>query len=160
MTSWSIDFQIICFKKLASYLLIWISFSRKLLVNFWSITSKISDAKSDASWKSILIYDHKSYMISEFSILVNENHICSFTLIFYLTHYMQFLDVEVFQPYKHWHQIVIQKTISKSFVKYSLNQFLKDLAKIQINTFKASTIWHAFEIQKCNQWMSKNACKI
>ena len=63
---------------------------------------------------------------------------------------MQPLDVGVFQPYKHWHNVAIQEAISESFIEYSLTQFLKDLTKIRNNTFKASTIQNAFE--KSGMW--------
>ncbi len=75
----------------------------------------------------------------------------------HLTHCMQPLDVGVFQPYKHWHDQVIQDAVATLFVEYSIGQFLNDLTKIRNNTFKASTIRHAFE--KSGMWpVSEKQC--
>jgi hypothetical protein len=84
-------------------------------------------------------------MTSELIALINDNHIRLYSLISHLTHCMQSLDVGVFQSYKHWHNVAIQKAIAESFVEYSLTQFLRDLTKIRNETFKSSTIRHAFE---------------
>jgi hypothetical protein len=46
--------------------------------------------------------------------------------------------------------VTIQKSIAKSFVEYFLTQFLRDLTKIRNETFKLSTIRHAFE--KSEMW--------
>ena len=54
-----------------------------------------------------------SYCTPEFIKLANENHIRPLPLIPHLTHCMQPLDVGVFQPYKHWHDKVIQDILAK-----------------------------------------------
>jgi hypothetical protein len=89
--------------------------------------------------------NHGTHMTPEFIALANDNHIRPFPLIPHLTHCMQPLDVGVFGPYKHWHGVAIQEAIVRSFVEYSLEQFLGDLVKIRNNVFKRSTIRHAFE---------------
>ena len=104
-----------------------------------------SNAGPEADWKLLLMDNHGSHLISEFLILANDNHIRPFPFIPHLTHCMQPLDVGIFQPYKRWHQVAIQEAIAENFVKYSTSRFLKDLTKIRNNTFKNSTIRHAFE---------------
>jgi len=57
---------------------------------------------------------------------------------------MQPLDVSVFQLYKHWHDVAIKDVIASLDVEYGLRSFLRDLAWIRQQTFKKSTIRHAF----------------
>jgi hypothetical protein len=45
--------------------------------------------------------NHESHETAEFLKLANDNHILSYPLLLHLMHYMQSLDVGVFQPYKH-----------------------------------------------------------
>jgi hypothetical protein len=111
---------------------------------------KHSDVDSDAEWKLMLMNNHESHITFEFIAFANENRIRSFSLIFHLTHYMQSLNVEIFQFYKHWHDQIIQNAVDTSFVKYSIGQFLHNLTKIRNHTFKSSTIRHAFK--KFEMW--------
>ena len=60
-----------------------------------------SDAGFDANWKLMFINNHENHCTHEFMILVNNNHICSYTLIPHLIHCMQFLNVGIFQIYRH-----------------------------------------------------------
>lgn len=119
--------------------------SDEIAVEYLKHFIKNSDAGPDAEWKLMLMDNHGSHTTPEFVDLANENHIRPYPLIPHLTHCMQPLDVGVFQPYKHWHNVAIQEAISESFIEYSLTQFLKDLTKIRNNTFKASTIRNVFE---------------
>jgi hypothetical protein len=77
--------------------------SDKIALKFLKHYIKNSDdVDSDATeWKLMLMNNHESHITSEFIALANENHIRPFSLIPHLTHCMQPLDVEVFQPYKH-----------------------------------------------------------
>jgi hypothetical protein len=122
----------------------------KIEIEYLKHYIKNSNAESNADWKLMLMNNHDSHMTSELIALINDNHIRFYLLISHLTHCMQSLNVNVFQSYKHWHNVTIQKTIAKSFVKYSLTQFLRDLTKIRNETFKSSTIRHAFE--KSEMW--------
>ena len=67
--------------------------------------------------------NHGSHVTPEFVLLANENHIRPYPLIQHLTDCMQYLDVSVFQPYKHWHQQAIKENVVSSFVEYSMTRF-------------------------------------
>ena len=54
-------------------------------------------------WKILVINDYSSHIIYEFFNYVIEYKICLFMFPAHLTHITQFLDVEVFQLYKHWY---------------------------------------------------------
>jgi len=76
----------------------------------------------------MLINNYKSHKTTEFIRLANENHILLYPLIAHLTHYMQPLDVGVFYPYKHWHDIAIKNALAKLDITYALISFLRDLS--------------------------------
>jgi hypothetical protein len=90
----------------------------------------------EQSWKS---------QTPEFIQLANENNILSYSLLAHLTHCMQPLDVGCFQPYKHWHDVVIKNALTGLEIEYGLRSFLWDLEKIREQTFKKHTIKHAFQ---------------
>ena len=109
-----------------------------------------SDSGPEADWKIMLMDNHGSHCTPEFIALANINHIRPYLLIPHLTHCMQPLDVGVFQPYKHWHDMAIQDALLEFNVEYTLQRFLADLTKIRDNTFKKCTIRSAFE--KSGMW--------
>jgi hypothetical protein len=88
--------------------------------------------------------NHGSHETVEFIKLANDNHILPYPLIAHLTHCMQPLDVGVFHPYKHWHNIAIQDALAGLDVEYGIRSFFRDLSGIREQTFKKSTIRSAF----------------
>ena len=84
--------------------------------------------------------NHKSHETSEFIRSANKNHILPYPLIPHLTHCMQPLDVGVFHPYKHWHDVAIKDALTKLDIEYSLVSFLRDLKWIREQTFDRKTI--------------------
>ena len=103
-----------------------------------------SDSGPEADWKIMLMDNHDSHA------LANINHTRPYSLIPHLTHCMQPLDVGVFHPYKHWHDMTIQDALLQFNVEHTLQRFLADLTKIRDNTFKKCTIRSAFE--KSGTW--------
>ena len=106
--------------------------SDKIGIEYLQHLIKHTDCGPDADWKLLLMDNHGSHITPEFVKLANENRIRPFPFIPHLTHCMQPLDVGVFEPYKHWHDKAISEFVAKSFIDYSLTQFLQDLGKIRI----------------------------
>ena len=98
----------------------------------------------------MLIDNHGSHCTPQFIELANKNHICPYALIPHLTHCMQPLDIGIFQPYKHWHDVAIQDALLEFNTEYTVPQFLGDPTKLQANTFKESAIRHVFK--KSDMW--------
>ncbi len=122
----------------------------KIALKFLKHYIKHSDAKFNAKWKLMFMNNHESHLIIEFINLINKNHIRSFSFISHLIHFMQSLNLNISRFYKHWHNVIIKEIIAKSFVEYSLIQFLSDFIKIKNNIFKSIIIRHVFE--KCDMW--------
>ena len=112
----------------------------------------IENSNSDTLkfWKLMFMNNHDNYMIFEFIKLTNNNHIRSFLLIFHFTHCIQFLNVNIFQFYEHWHDVAIQKTFEKFNIEYSFFHFCHDFIKIRNNIFKNKIIRNAF--RKSEMW--------
>ena len=119
--------------------------SNQIGIEFLKHYIKNSDADFHANWKLMFMNNHENHCTYEFVMFVNDNHIHFYSLIFHLTHCMQSLNVGEFQTYKHWHDVAIQQTISRSFVKYTMFQFLRDFNKIYNNIFKSFTIHNTFK---------------
>lgn len=94
--------------------------------------------------------NHDSHVTSESALLADENHIRPYSLISHLTHCIQPLDVEIFQPYKHWYNMAIQNAMTKFNLNYSTVRFCEKLIKIRDNRFKKSMIQFVFE--KCGMY--------
>ena len=111
---------------------------------------KNSNAGPNAEWKLMLMDNHDSHSSAEFLRLANENYIRPYKLIPHLTHYMQPLDVGVFHPYKHWHDVAIKDSLARLDVDYSIVSFLRDLKWIRNKTFTQKTIKSAWK--KSGMW--------
>ena len=68
--------------------------------------------------------NHKSHKTPIFINLANENHVLPYPLIPHLTHCMQPFDVDIFQLYKHWHDVAIQDALINMDIEYDICSFL------------------------------------
>ena len=119
--------------------------SNQIGVEFLKHYTENSDADSHANWKLMLMNNHENHCIHEFVKFTNDNHIRLYLLIPHLSHCMQSLDVDVFQTYERCHDVAIQQTISTSFVKNTVFQFLRNFNKIRNNIFKSFIIRNVFK---------------
>jgi len=103
------------------------------------------EENGNSLWKLIILDSHTSHMTPELRLMAAQYNIHLFTLPSHLTHILQPLDVGIFQPYKHWHKEAVQSSIRKLDLSYTVSSFIRDLPEIRENTFKASTIIHAFQ---------------
>ena len=122
----------------------------QIAIEFLKHFIKHSNTGPHSEWKLLLMDNHGSHEIPEFLKLANENCILPYPLIPHLTHCMQPLDVGIFQPYKHWHNVAIRDSLAGLSTEYGIRSFLRDLPTIRENTFKKRTIRHAFK--KSGMW--------
>jgi len=102
------------------------------------------EENGNSLWKLIILDSHTSHMTPELRLMAAQYNIHLFTLPAHLTHVLQPLDVGIFQPYKHWHKEAVHSSIRKLDLSYTVSSFIRDLPEIRANTFKASTVIHAF----------------
>jgi hypothetical protein len=98
----------------------------------------------------LLVDSHVSHTNPDFIINAEKSNIHIYSFPSHLTHILQPLDVGIFQPYKHWHKEAVHTAVWNLDLEYTLQSFMRDLPKIREQTFKESTIIHAF--QKAGVW--------
>ena len=76
--------------------------------------------------------------------LATANNIVLFRLSAHSTHLTQPLDVGVFQPYKHYHAEAIDNAVRMGDSEFGKLEFLAAFQTFRTQTFKPSTIRHAF----------------
>ena len=104
-----------------------------------------SEGNTSCPWKVIVLDSHTSHTTPELRLMAEQYNIHLYALPSHLAHVLQPLDVGIFQPYKHWHKEAVHSSIRKLDLTYTVGSFLRDLAGIRANTFKSSTIIHAFQ---------------
>lgn len=116
-----------------------------------------SDSGPEADWKVMRIDNHGSHCTPEFIALANTNRIRPYPFISHLVHWMQPLDVGVFQPSKLWHDVAIQDALAEFNIEYLLSQFLEDhLTKIRNNTYKKNSRRIADDLQQKSNLLQSN----
>jgi len=88
-----------------------------------------------------------SHITFSFEEMARKNHIVLFKLPAHSTHLTQPLDVGVFQPYKHHHGEAIDRSVRRGISKFDRLDFLHAFQDFRNQTFKRSTIRHAW--RKC-----------
>ncbi|KAF5202127.1 Transposase protein, partial [Thalictrum thalictroides] len=95
-------------------------------------------------WKILLLDSHESHCYEPFQLKCTESHIYLFYFPSHLTHALQPLDVGIFRPWKHYHNLAIQAALRSLDFEYTITSFFRDLTKIRTQTFKQYTIVNAF----------------
>jgi hypothetical protein len=101
--------------------------NNEIAIKFLQHFIRNSDARPHLDWKLLLMDNYGSHETPKFIKFANENHILLYPLLAHITHCMQPLDVGVFQPYKHWHDVAIKDALARLDVEYGLRSFLRDL---------------------------------
>ena len=101
-----------------------------IAIQFLKHFIKYTNMGPHSEWKLLLMDNHGSHETGEFLKLANDNHILPYPLIPHLTHCMQPLDVGVFQPYKHWHEVAMRDALASLSFEYDVRSFLRDLPTI------------------------------
>ena len=131
--------------------------SDKIAIAYLQHYIENSDVGSESDWKLMLMDNHGSHVTPEFIKLANENRIRPYPLIPHLTHCMQPLDVGVFQPYIHWHDVAIQDAIAEFNVEYTITRFCQDLTKIR-DTYSRNPLFNLpLKNLECGLLMRRNA---
>jgi hypothetical protein len=103
-------------------------------------------AKSVVGKYRMLIFDGAgSHMSDQFTWYCWQHDIIPFRLPAHTTHLLQPLDVGIFQPLKHWHQVPIVDSIQYGDLEYSKTEFLHAYQTIRDRTFKRQTILSAWQ---------------
>ena len=104
-----------------------------------------SHAGPQKLWKILLLDGHESHRTEEFQLKAANHHIKLFYFPSHLTHVLQPLDVGVFRPWKHYHNLAIQAALRSLDFDYTITSFFRDLTQIRSQTMQRHTITNAFK---------------
>lgn len=97
-------------------------------------------------YRLILFDGHESHTTYEFISFCNEKKIIPFCLPPHTTHFLQPLDVAIFQPYKHWHAQEVDEPARTGCMEFTRVEFLDSLKQIRQKTFKENTILRGWRV--------------
>ena len=100
--------------------------------------------KRQGAWLLLIIDGFGSHMTIPFFEVATVNKIVLFRLLAHSTHLTQPLDVGVFQPFKHYHTEAIDRAVRLGDSQFGKLEFLAAFQGFRNETFKPSTIRHAF----------------
>ncbi len=101
--------------------------------------------KRRGEWLLLIIDGYGSHITIVFHNLATANKIVLFQLPPHSTYLTQPLDVGVFQLFKHYYIDAIDKAVRLGDEKFGKLEFLSAFQSFCNETFKSSTIWHAFK---------------
>ena len=104
-----------------------------------------TSSKRQGAWLLLIIDGFGSHMTIPFFELATANNIVLFRLPAHSTHLTQPLDVGVFQPFKHYHTEAIDRAVRLGDCQFGKLEFLAAFQGFRNETFKPSTIRHAFK---------------
>jgi hypothetical protein len=105
---------------------------------------KHHDCGPEKHWRILLIDGASCHNAPEFIIKAKMHRIWIVKFPSHQTHLIQPLDVGCFRPWKTYQQNAIMNAIRSFQPEYNVRSFLRDLPQIRTQTFKESTIRHAF----------------
>ncbi len=107
----------------------------------------------------LIVDEFDSHMTILFLKLCKKAKIVLYKLSSHFTHLTQSLDVDVFQPFKHYHTKTIDHAVRLSDYNFDKLKFLAAFQSFRNKTFKTSTIKHAFKQIKLVSYNSEIVLK-
>lgn len=103
--------------------------------------------------KGLLLMDnHISHQTFEFLKYAREKGILLYYLPPHATHFLQPLDVVIFQPYKHWHAEAVDAATRTGCYNITKVDFLASLQSIRRQIFEKNTVRSAFRKTRIIPW--------
>jgi hypothetical protein len=108
----------------------------KLGMEWLRHSDKQTASRRKGKYRMLVFDGHGSHLTDEFTYYCWEHNIIPFRLPAYSTHLLQPLDIDVFQPFKHWHQVVLYNEVRYGAFEFSKVDFLAVFQEIHDRTFK------------------------
>ena len=105
---------------------------------------KYSAPMRTSSHRLLIVDGHESHCTKQFIEYCDSHNIVLFALPPHTTHFLQPLDVGVFQPYKHWHSKALDEAIQNGCIDYKRDDFLADFESFRAKALTITTIRSAF----------------
>jgi hypothetical protein len=106
--------------------------------------NRLTKPSRSSDWRLLLLDGYESHLTLEFIKYCDFNRIEVLQIPPHSTHFMQPLDVGVFQVWKHWHSEIIDSLIRQGVGVFDRQAFLTCIEEIRVLTFKEDTIRSAW----------------
>ena len=100
--------------------------------------------RAKKAWMLFIINEFEFHVTYSVLNVIIKNNIILFVLFNHIIHFIQLLNVNVFQSYKHHHSKTINKTVKLNDYKFDKMEFLITFNIFCTQTFKSFIIKHAF----------------
>lgn len=117
----------------------------ELMVRWIAHFEKHSQRSQRGAWRLLLLDGYGSHHTYEFIKYCDEHKIIPFGLPSHSTHFLQPLDVVVFQPYKHYHSEAVNRAARLGCSDYNKLEFFNDFEYFRRQALSPGTIRAAFE---------------
>ena len=124
----------------------------EIALNWIRHFDKWSKKRQIGEWRLLLLDGHNSHCTFEFLSYARENKILLYFLIAHCSQILQPLDVSIFQPYKHWHDVAVGDHNRMGLTAMTKTDFLDHIHSIRQRTFKSGTIKKAFHDSGIHPW--------
>ena len=88
----------------------------------------------------LLLNSYSSHLTKEFAEYCEEKNIHLLAIPPHTSHFLQPLDVVLFQPFKHHHRLAVEMAVRTGCTNFNTVEFLHALHQIRTATFKSSSI--------------------
>ncbi|TKA66365.1 hypothetical protein B0A49_07680, partial [Cryomyces minteri] len=105
---------------------------------------KFSAKRQTGAWRLLLLDGHGPHATKDFLDYGDDHKILLYYLPPHATHFLQPLDVVVFQPYKHWHAEAVDAATRTGCTNFNKVEFLAALQSIRLQTLQKSTVLSAW----------------
>jgi hypothetical protein len=117
----------------------------ELMLEWIAHFEKHSQRSQRGTWRLLLLDGYGSHHTLEFIRYCDEHRIIPFGLPSHSTHFLQPLDVVVFQPYKHYHAEAVDRAARLGCDDYNKLEFFNDFEYFRRQALSTGTIKAAFE---------------
>ena len=109
--------------------------------------NRLSKRTQQGEYRLLIIDGYESHLSFQFVRYCEMEKICLLRLPPHSTHFLQPLDVVIFQQWKHWHAEAVDHAVRHGVGEFDRQTFLANIESIRSATFKEGNIRSAF--RKC-----------
>ena len=107
--------------------------------------NKYSAIRQQGIHRLLLLNGYSSHLIIEFAEYYKQRNIYLFAIPAYISHFLQPLNIILFQPFKHQHRQAIKMAVRIGCINFNIIKFLHTLYRMRIAIFKQLSITSGWE---------------
>jgi hypothetical protein len=96
-------------------------------------------------YRLLIMDNYSSHCFREFIEYANEHKVVLFSLPPHTSHFLQPLDVVLFQPYKHYHRKAVNQATRTGAQEFGVTEFMASIGSIRASTFTSHNVRQAWK---------------